>query len=375
MSTTRRHFVLGAGAAALSGCTPPSVVSFPDTLAQNPRDILVVTNRAVAPDPAQVFSEIRSDEVFFRDYTISVPASRAPGEFAFPKHRLDPDKQFFVAGQREFGAAPEVLAHLRRRVAALPRAERGVFVIVHGFGVSYPGAVFRAAQIATDFKVKQPTVLFSWPSAGRLDRYAYDRDSVLFSRGAFARGLQTLARHVDAPITILAHSMGGLLTMEALKRLALWNDSKTLGQLEAVILAQPDVDLDVFRTQMQDLSRYQPPVAVIGSRRDRALRVSSILTGGHPRVGSAENIEALRQMGVLFIDVTDTPEVSVLGHSKFTRSPALLSIIASGALSERIVAGAPGQDILIDGLNLTGQAALAVAYLPYTVGGTLTGGL
>ena len=99
------------------------------------------------------------------------------------------------------------------------------------------------------------------------------------------------------------------------------------------------------------------------------LRVASAI------VGSAENIEALRQMGVLFIDVTDTPEVSVLGHSKFTRSPALLSIIASGALSERIVAGAPGQDILIDGLNLTGQAALAVAYLPYTVGGTLTGGL
>ena len=74
-------------------------------------------------------------------------------------------------------------------------------------------------------------------------------------------------------------------------------------------------------------------------------------------------------MGVLVLDVTNAPGAGMLGHFAMLESPELLAIIASGQLVNDIVAGAPGQDILIDGLTLTGNAALAIAYLPYTATG------
>ncbi|WP_417262139.1 alpha/beta hydrolase [Celeribacter sp.] len=370
MILTRREMVLGGSALCLSACSVPLMNSPSEAPVTNARDLLVVTNRAVSQDPHQVFEAARSDTRFFCDYQISVPRDRNPGEFSFPRTPLDPEKQFFVADSRRFDTEPDFRHVLNQRVRAQPKGDRGVVLFVHGYNVSYPGAVFRAAQIATDFEMDQPMVLFSWPSAGRLSRYAYDRDSVLFARKALAQTLRELAQSQAEQITILAHSMGGLLTMEALKRLALEGDRETLDRLNGVVLVQADIDLDLFRTQVTDLRPFDVELAVFASRRDRALKLSSVLTGGHPRVGEAENIEELRRMGVLVVDTSIAPRPGPLGHSSLMSSPELLSMIASRSFVDRIVGGAPGQDILIEGLSLTGSAALAIAYLPYTITGT-----
>ncbi|SFI54219.1 Esterase/lipase superfamily enzyme [Celeribacter neptunius] len=377
MRLSRRDMVLGAtalgGAMALSGCAAPRINS-PAAVdgieIARRRDILAVTNRRISPDPGLEFESLRSDSRFFCDYEISVPENRKPGEFSFPRIPLDPERQFFVAQSAHFEAERDFGRVLNHRISRLPRGERGVVLFVHGYNVSYPGAVFRAAQIATDFQLDQPMVLFSWPSAGRASRYAYDRDSVLFARKALARTLQDLAATQAEQITILAHSMGGLLTMEALKRLALIGDRKTLDRLNGVVLVQADIDVDVFRAQLTDLKPFDVELAVFASRRDRALKLSSVLTGGHPRIGEAENIEELRRLGVLVVDTSTAPRPGPLGHSGLMHSPELLAMIASRSFVDRIVAGAPGQDILIEGLSLTGSAALAIAYLPYTITGT-----
>lgn len=157
--------------------------------------------------------------------------------------------------------------------------------------------------------------------------------------------------------------------MEAVKRLTLEGDTKTLSRIDGVALAQPDIDVDVFRSQMTDIDLDHQFVAVLASGRDRALKLSSVLTGGHPRVGTGNSIEELRRLGVLVIDVSDVGGRDFLKHDTYASSPALLKMIRSGKLTERIIAGAPGQDLLIDGVRLTGQAALAIAYLPYTVSG------
>lgn len=364
--------VLGMGALTLSGCSIPQMTIPPDVAdieVSRRQDLLVVTNRHVSQTQGIEFDSQRSDTTFYCDYGISVPPDRNPGQFSFPKAKLDPKTQFFVDETTHFTDQRGFLDRLNQRVLEQPVGERNIVLFVHGYNVSYPGAVFRAAQIATDFAITQPMVLFSWPSAGRLSRYAYDRDSVLYARMALAQTLQLLSKSRAENIMVMGHSMGGLLVMEAIKRLALEDDRKTLDRLVGVALVQPDIDVDLFRRQVEDIRPYNVDLAVFASRRDRALKLSAVLTGGHPRVGEAENIEELRNLGVVVIDTSGAPKGDPLGHASLMHSPALLSMISSGELVNQIVAGSPGQDILISGLSMTGNAALAIAYLPYTIAG------
>lgn len=362
----RRAFIATSAAALATGCSTPRLYGeVAGSLASEvQRRVFVATNRHVSRDPLVQFEGERTSGVSYLDYTISIPPNRRAGEFSFPRKPLDAQTQFFVTRTQSFDTAQA----FSKSVAQNDDKGLGTVLFVHGFNVSYPGAVFRAAQIATDFGFKNPVTLFSWPSAGKLARYAYDRDSVLFARAALANTIKLLAK-ATGKVTIVAHSMGGLLTMEGLKRLSLQQDTATLKAVNGVILVQPDIDLDVFVEQMSDLRDYPLGVAVIGSRRDRALKFSSVITGGHPRAGDASAVEVIRNAGAVLIDVSGAPMGDVLGHDTFMSSPELLAIIKSGDLAEKVVAGAPGQDILVDGLALTGSAALAIAYLPYTVTG------
>jgi esterase/lipase superfamily enzyme len=370
---SRRNVSLGLlamGATATTGCTPrPHLLAAPLSGQQNTRSVLVATNRTIVPDPKIQFIEGRSDALSFLRYDISIPSNRKLGAYSFPKQNLDPEREFFVARTQHYDTTAQFITGVNTELGQVPDTSGNLMVFVHGFNVSYSGAVFRAAQISTDFDLDTPVVLFSWPSAARVSHYAYDRDSILFARKALADTLATLARTQARKITILAHSMGGFLAMEAVKRLTLEGDTKTLSRIDGVALAQPDIDVDVFRSQMSDIDLDQQFVAVLASGRDRALKLSSVLTGGHPRVGTGNSIEELRRLGVFVIDVSDVGGRDFLKHDTYASSPALLKMIRSGKLTERIIAGAPGQDLLIEGVRLTGQAALAIAYLPYTVSG------
>lgn len=368
----RRKFISMASGMAitsvLGGCSQAEFHSGPAADSIASRRIFVATNRNISPDPLLKFNDTRSKNTHFLSYDISIPPDRKPGEFSFPQRDLDPSRQFFVSNTYRHEGAPAFSRQVASRLDPREREELGAILFVHGFNVSYASAVFRTAQIATDFGIKSPMSLFSWPSAGRVSRYAYDRDSVLHARIALTETIEALAKQCGK-VTIIAHSVGCFLTMEVLKRLTLLRENNTLQSITSAILVQPDIDVDVFLRQMDDIRSTDIEIAVIGSRNDRALKVSNVLTGGHPRVGEAENIEALRQAGVTVIDVSGSSEASLLGHTVFLSSPDLLPIIHSGELAEKIIGGAPGQDILIDGLALTGSAALAIAHLPYTVTG------
>jgi esterase/lipase superfamily enzyme len=362
--------ILATGAAGLSACSPrPKLLSAPFSGTPTTRTVLVATNRTASVDPTEQFFEGRADDMSFLSYDISIPSDRKLGSFSFPRRTLNPEREFYVAGTEKFDGPADFISAINTEINESADPGGNLLVFVHGYNVSFAGTVFRAAQITTDFDLDIPVVLFSWPSAARVSRYAYDRDSVLFARADLARTLAILARTQARKITILAHSMGGFLAMEALKRLTLEEDKETLSRIDGVVLAQPDIDVDVFRAQMSDLDLDQQFVAVMASGRDRALQLSTVLTGGHPRVGTTKNIEEIRRLGALVIDVSDVASRDFLNHDTYASSPALLKMIRSGKLTERIIAGAPGQDLLIEGANLTGQAALAIAYLPYTVTG------
>ena len=142
--------------------------------------------------------------------------------------------------------------------------EKEAFVFVHGFNNRYEDAVHRFAQILYDSGagVDVAPILFTWPSAGNVFAYEYDRDSANYSRYA----LENLLRYPqDDPevktISILAHSMGNWVTLEALRQMAI-RDGRVAPKVKVILLADADVDVEIAREQIATLGPDHPHIVL-----------------------------------------------------------------------------------------------------------------
>jgi esterase/lipase superfamily enzyme len=104
---------------------------------------------------------------------------------------------------------------------------------------------------------------------------------------------------------------------------------------------------------------------VLVSERDRVLQLSSFVAGGLPRLGEPENLETLRRLGVIVVDVSNFSDGTLGEHGAFQRSPELLEMIGSGKLANALQTGREGENLVVGALNAVGTVALAVAYFPY----------
>lgn len=75
------------------------------------------------------------------------------------------------------------------------------------------------------------------------------------------------------------HSEKGILTLSANGEET--SDGATADLLE-VVLAAPDIDVDVFRSQLHDIGRMQRPITLLVSNADKALAVSNLVGGERP---------------------------------------------------------------------------------------------
>ena len=55
-----------------------------------------------------------------------------------------------------------------------------------------------------------------------------------------------------------------------------------------VVLVAPDVDVDVFRTEMQNMGKSRPQFLLFASQDDRALNFSKTIWGGVQRIGAID---------------------------------------------------------------------------------------
>jgi esterase/lipase superfamily enzyme len=165
-----------------------------------------------------------------------------------------------------------------------------VLIFVHGFNNRFDDAIYRFAQIVHDANTPAIPVLFTWPSRGRmgLRSYTYDRESANFSRDALEDLLAFLDRHpAVSEVNLLAHSMGNWVTLEALRSRSIRNPTKP-GKLRNVLMVAPDVDVDVFRTQIRRIGSRGPRFFLFVSQDDRALSVSRTIWGNVPRLGDID---------------------------------------------------------------------------------------
>ena len=105
-------------------------------------------------------------------------------------------------------------------------------------------------------------------------------------------------------VSVVGHSMGGLLIMETLRQIALSGDRALLDRLSATTLISPDIDMDLFRAQAHALGHLPQPFTVAIAQNDRLLRLSSGLSGGAARLGSVEDLDQLEGLGVFVVDMT-----------------------------------------------------------------------
>jgi esterase/lipase superfamily enzyme len=296
----RRTVVVAAAivglAAALGGCStrlqqgalvPVGAASTVDG-ASRVRVLAATTRQRDTSDPGEMFGDDRSDEVSYASVAVSIPpdGSRKVGEVQWPTSLPgDPRNSFVtlsadVLDQRGFTAAlgSEIKETRRTRV----------LVFVHGFNNRFDDAVYRFAQVVHDAHAQSVPVLFTWPSRGKmsLSAYTYDRESANFSRDALEDLLSMLERQPGVTeINLLAHSMGNWIALEALRTRSIRLAGKP-GKLKNVLLVAPDVDADVFRTQIRRIGHSGPKIALFVSQDDSALAMSQHIWGGEQRVGN-----------------------------------------------------------------------------------------
>ena len=334
--TVRCEIVLGlAFALALAGCAGPThdllnrkTVSVPASDIAATHDIFVATTRQQATkDPRQVFDGDRSLTTSYARVDVTVPKIHQTGAIERANGSADsnPAKQFTATNVVHYTDASQFSKAVGADISM--RGDRAL-VFVHGFNNGFDDGVFRLTQIAHDTKYPGTPVLFSWASSAKTTGYIYDKDSANAARDDLEATLRMLAKTRVKSIDIIAHSMGTWLTMEALRQLAITGDRDLGGKLGYVVLASPDIDVDVFKKQMIRYGKPDKPFAVLLSGDDRALKLSSIISGDKPRVGDYGNAADLASYGVVVVDLTKTKGGDGgLNHAKFADNPVLVQLL------------------------------------------------
>ena len=356
------------------GVMQPEAVNAPGT---SKVDLLVATTRAPADDPAVLFSGERGTGLALSAVTVSIPpeANRTVGQVQWPKKLpADPLKSFTTVSVQSMLGAQQARewgrAHLTK--------SRRVMVFVHGFNNRYEDAVFRFAQIVHDSNADVAPVIFTWPSRASIFDYNYDKESTNYSRDSLEELLRNVANEPSvSEVTVMAHSMGTWLAMEALRQMAI-RDKHVASKIRNVILAAPDLDVDVFGRQISEIGPKGPKFTIFTSQDDRALLVSRRIAGNVDRLGQIDPAtepyrSALEKLGISVIDLTKMKSGDSLNHGKFAESPEVVKLIGTRLAAGQTVTdsdvgiGEALGSVAIGAANTVGQAASVAVSTPIAV--------
>ncbi|MBW9116945.1 alpha/beta fold hydrolase [Rhizobium cauense] len=353
--------VLGLPTAASSSATEP--------LATVP--IYVATTRARSDNLSLPYSAERSKTLNFAKLDIGLPRNHVPGRVETSGQVPDPRRHFSARTYQPIADRQEMIRRLNAALAQRAPENREIFIFVHGYNNNFADSVFRNAQITYDYNIKSVSLHYAWPSAASIPLYVFDRDSAMVGRRGLAETIEIAAQTNARRIILVGHSMGAYVVTEALRDLSLRGRSGVLKRLGGVVLAAPDIDVDVFLSQLDDIGDIPRPFTIIVSQRDRALGISRRLAGGHPRVGSGSEVAILQKREIAVIDVSD---IDGGRHNVFASSPTLMEIVNNDALMRSVLREdqvPPGQTMLADGASVIEGAASLVIFLPSRILGGL----
>lgn len=360
----RRIISLIVLASVLSSCARPgpSVLAVVTSIPRTERvAILIATDRVPDDSEDGVFTAGRGDQLRYSEVTVSIPPGHRPSNIEWPTAKPDPHHSFAVVGRRELTAREFVtLARGPAKSAAYGKA--GLFI--HGYNYSHQEALFRLAQMAADSKVEDRAILFDWPSQAEVTGYVADKDSAAFARDDLAKVLAELSGGGVRP-TILAHSMGAWLAVESVRQLSLMGNQKAIRSIDQLVLAAPDIDIDVLRKQLSVTGRLSKPIVVLASKDDIALALSKRLAGSAATAGSLDiDDPRTRELAVKenldVVDISTIPSLNGTNHDRFASLAAVYPQLRQGFSSPVAGTGA----LVLDGVG----GALSA---PFRLGGSL----
>jgi esterase/lipase superfamily enzyme len=267
--------------------------------------------------------------------TVSIPQTHVAGEIEWPSNPPGNPRSDFVVRQTAYlEGEKEFVRILNAQLAKRPRGSRKVFLFIHGFNTMFAEGLYRFAQVVHDSESVSVPVLFTWASRGKIGAYIYDTNSATAARDDLEHTLRLLFASDADQINILAHSLGNWVTVEALRQIKISGQRLPTDKIGSVFLADADIDMDVFRSQMLRFGKPKKPFYVVVSKDDQALRFSSLIAGGRTRLGDDANVEELAALGATVIDLTDVKANDPSNHSKFAQiadvAPQLTAVLAKG---------------------------------------------
>lgn len=331
-------------------------------------DMLATTTRSASDNPAELFTGDRGGAISMSRLVVSIPPRREAGTIQWPRSTPgNPATDFVVTSEM-----PMKREQIGTWLKSAGGKSRRVFIYIHGYNTPFGNAVFRFAQLAHDSDASAAHILFSWPSRGKLLDYKRDFDNATYSRSDLAEILMTAAAspHVSE-VVVLAHSMGSWVAMEAFKQVAMTRGSVP-PKIRNLILASPDLDVGIFRRQVESMGPRRPAITLFVSQSDRALQLSRFIARSGARLGAIDaTAEDYKQQisdlpNITVVDVTAMRSGDRINHSIYASSPEVVQLIGNRLIAGELEAdGEPtGPFAIVDAL---GSAARLIVATPVLV--------
>ena len=300
--------------------------------------IFVATTRQRSAEKLYDFNGLRTSELTYARYDISLPPDHATGKIEWPNAKPNAATDFVVTDAEIFNNR----AAFRSKLTAANKSHQNkdeVVVFIHGYNNNFAESLYRFAQISADMELRGTSVLYAWPTTENSYEYLHDHDSVLFARDGLQQLLQQLAGSGAKRIILVAHSIGSNLLMETLRQMAIGGDKRVTRIIEGVVLISPDIDQSVFQMQLNHLKPVPSPFVVFSTANDRALKVISFLTGRQQRLGQITHSDTLAKHGIQVVNLSAFKDGDILNHSVALTSPSVIAILkrisSTRALSKR----------------------------------------
>ncbi len=291
--------------------------------------VYVATTRERAASGENGFTSGRSSALNLMKYTISIPPIHKQLEIEWPQNgAVNPAESFAIVNQDNLTENDFKIAVQSSPTGS--KAKREAFMFVHGYNYNFQEFLYRMAQLVADGGGDVSPILFAWPSEGTVTGYVADKEAVTYSRDSLAHVLTIVAEMRGVgEIGLVGHSMGAWLIAEALRQLRLSGKDRVIERLHHVALAAPDIDVNVFRSQMAVIGQLNPPMKLLVSKDDQALSISARLADSTGRVGNLDvadpTVEALAAaQNIEIIDVSNIPATGYMNHDRFIGYSAML---------------------------------------------------
>ncbi|XCN71616.1 MAG: alpha/beta hydrolase [Candidatus Electrothrix aestuarii] len=277
-------------------------------------------------DVASYFGGKRGRKISYGTASVSIPRDHKMGELEKPsiwrlEFRQDPEKHVVLLGINEL-PAQRFYEGISQRIKN--SEGKKAFIFIHGYNVTFEDAARRTAQMAYDLAFDGAPIFYSWPSHGKLFKYAADEENIRWSERNIEDFLLDFTKKSDAEsIYLVAHSMGNRGLTRAYVSL-LQKKPELHSRFKEVILAAPDIDVDIFtRDIVPIMAESSVPVTLYVSANDKALEASRRFhNAAYRRVGDTISLYP-------HVETIDSSNVKTdfLGHSYFGNNNSVIADI------------------------------------------------